>query len=486
MGEVASVEPDIAKRRWKTEWRFVAPSVLVVAFLIWGAGRLRWASPHPLWLLVLVVLGAAVVSYSVDLWQKGCARWQLHARIAAKTAVVASCIYLTGWGPMLVIGLFYPVADSMENFGEEAGLIAIFWALVSIAVGMILIALGWAPSLVHPPAVYGLAALASAGLVAAGLYMRIAVVRRTQAQKALEEEQSRFSALVRHSSDVIVVVDADGVVTYASPSAEIIDAGAGDGVGLQAGQTVTNAVHPKDLSSSLGVFATMLAEPGGTTSGEMRVRYFDGAWHWMEYIATNLIGVPGIDGIVVNGRDVTDRKELEFDLVRRATHDPLTGLSNRADLREILERAAAKLDRHPHSIAILYLDLDHFKEVNDEYGHDAGDQLLLTLVDRLRSCIRPTDTLARIGGDEFCVVLETHGEGGRDGTVARASAIASRMISACQQPVALSDGILAEVSASIGIVICEQDTPPEELLRLADMTMYRAKENGRSRYEVLV
>ncbi len=112
--------------------------------------------------------------------------------------------------------------------------------------------------------------------------------------------------------------------------------------------------------------------------------------------------------------------------------------------------------------------------------------MLLTLVDRLRSCIRPTDTLARIGGDEFCVVLETHGEGGRDGTVARASAVASRMISACQQPVALSDGILAEVSASIGIVICEQDTPPEELLRLADMTMYRAKENGRSRYEVLV
>lgn len=480
------VARDLSRQRWRTEGWFVVPAVLAVAFLIWGAGRLKWAAAEPLWLLVVVLFGAAVVSYATDLWQQGCSRWQMHARIAGKTAVVAVCIYLTGWGPMLVIGLFYPVADAMENFGQEAGLIAIFWALVSIAVGMILIALGWAPSLVHPPVVYGLAALASAGLVAAGLYMRITVVRRAEAQKALEEEQARFEALVRHSSDVIVVVGADGLVSYASPSAEIIDAGAGDGVGLRAGQAVTDAVHPDDLASSLGVFDKMLEKTGSSTSGEMRVRHMDGAWHWVEYIATNLIGVRGIDGIVVNGRDVTDRKELEFDLVRRATHDPLTGLSNRTDLRERLERAAAKLDRHPHSVVILYLDLDHFKEVNDEFGHDAGDQLLLTLVDRLRACIRPHDTLARIGGDEFCVVLETHGEGGRAGAVARATVVADRMIAACQEPVSLSDGVSAQVSASIGVVVCEPGVPPEELLRLADMTMYQAKENGRSRFEVRV
>lgn len=484
-GEAPTARSQVV-RRLRRDAPFGIAAVVVSAGLIWGIGRLGWATRQPLWLVAVAVVGAAVISFAVDVWQKGCPAWKLHARIGAKTAVVAFCIYLTGWGPMLAIGLYYTIGDTLTNFGGEAGLWSIAWALGAVAAGTVGIAFGAVPSEVHPPMVYGLAILAAAGLVAMGLSMRTAAIRKEEVQRALEAEQTRFAALVQHSSDLIVVVDENGLVTYASPSARVIDAGPHRGAGLVVGKTVAEAVHPEDLEASLDAFATMLASDGGSASGQMRVRYTDGQWHWMEYIATNQLNTPGIFGVVVNGRDITDRKERELDLVQQATHDPLTGVANRTHLREHLEQAVLRLCRSPGSLAVLYLDLDHFKEVNDVHGHDAGDRLLLTVVDRLRRCVRPEDLLARIGGDEFCIVLEVAGGGDREMALTeRAAAVSRRIIELCRQPIELGDGAVVVVSASVGIVVGEPGQRPEEILRRADLAMYRAKTNGRNRYEII-
>lgn len=471
-------------RRWRRDAPFGVVAVVVASVLIWGVGRLGWATRQPLWVVATAVVGAAVVSFAADVWQQGCATWQLHARIASKTGVVALCIYITGWGPMLAIGLFYTIGDTLTNFGGTAGLWAIAWAMVAIAVGTTGVAFGVVPSEVHPPAVYGLATLAAAGLVAMGMYMRTATMRKEQVQQALEAQQHRFAALVQHSSDLIVVVDADGIVTYASPSAQVIDVGEQTGIGLVVGRTVAEAVHPDDLDASLDAFAKMLEAEGGSASGQMRVRFTDGRWHWMEYIATNQLHTPGILGVVVNGRDITERKERELDLVEQATHDPLTGLANRTHLMEHLERAVGRSRRTPDALAVLFLDLDHFKEVNDEFGHDAGDRLLLAVVDRLRRCVRPEDLLARIGGDEFCIVLETSDAADPKGaSTERAASVSRRVIEACQRPIELGDDVTVAVSASVGIALGDSGLGPEEILRRADLAMYRAKTKGRNRYE---
>jgi diguanylate cyclase (GGDEF)-like protein/PAS domain S-box-containing protein len=480
----APTDTAVQRRLWTREIPFAFGAVVLASLLIWGIGRLGWAEPHPLWLVAIVVAGAAAVSFLTDPWRVGCPAWQYHTRFAMKSAAIAVCIYLTGWGPTLAIGLFYVIADTLNTFGADYGLTAISWVTVTIAVGTWLVAFTLVPSEVPTPEVYGISVLAAAGLVALGLYMRTLTVRREMVQKSLREEQDRFVALVQHSSDVIVVVDKDGTVTYASPSSRVIAVDE-EGHSLAVGRSAIGALHPDDMAASTRIFTRMLHQVGDTESGEMRARHIDGRWHWMEFVATNLVGVPGVDGVVVNGRDVSDRKAAELDLVNRATHDPLTGLANRAHLLDRLERAIGRLNRYPDSVAVLYLDLDRFKDVNDAYGHVAGDYLLVTLVGRLHDCVRPQDTLARIGGDEFCIVLETAGDSRRELIVERAASVSERVIAVCQEPVTLPDGTVVSVSASIGVVVCEPDQSTEEVLHLADLAMYQAKANGRGRYEMI-
>jgi diguanylate cyclase (GGDEF)-like protein/PAS domain S-box-containing protein len=176
--------------------------------------------------------------------------------------------------------------------------------------------------------------------------------------------------------------------------------------------------------------------------------------------------------------ELTARRHAEAELAHQATHDPLTGLPNRALLQDRLGQAVAHLERGARAIAVLLLDLDRFKVVNDSLGHAAGDRILVTVAERLLAAVRPGDTVARLGGDEFVVVCDDlHGE-------LDAVGLADRLASAFAEPFVVDDHVL-KVSASVGIALARDDSAsPEALLRDADSVMYRAKANGGNRWEI--
>ncbi len=493
-GVDGKVESDEKAQRWRTEWPFVVPGVTGAAVLFWLAGHFKWASPQPFWFVLIVFFFTASVAYAVDRWYEGCKKWQFHTRVALKTATVAFCIYITGWGPTLIIGLFYVLADTLENFGAGAMPATLVWAAIAIAVGQEAIELHIAPSIIHPPTVNGLALLSFAGLIAAAFYLRIAVLRREEAQVALSEGQLRFQALVQHSSDLIMLLDADGTINYASPSAIAFITGSppatpnslsdenGPLAQLPDKSNLLQLIHEDDLAIAKAVLSRTAEKAGKSTAYELRLLNGDGSWRDLELTTSNLLDMPGVAGMVINARDITQRKIFEAELAVRATTDPLTGLSNRTVFRERLDHVMTGLERRATNLAVLFIDVDHFKEVNDTMGHDAGDELLIAIVKRMRSCLRVGDTLARLGGDEFTILIEEAGENVQEAN-ARAALVAERIIAFCSQPFLLSEGE-ASVSVSIGIAACGFGLTSDIALRNADLAMYRAKENGRSRYEI--
>jgi diguanylate cyclase (GGDEF)-like protein len=173
----------------------------------------------------------------------------------------------------------------------------------------------------------------------------------------------------------------------------------------------------------------------------------------------------------------TDQERID-ELSRQAFHDPLTELPNRALFADRLEHALARLHRRHESLAVMLLDLDGFKAINDNFGHEAGDQLLIAVGQRLRACLRPADTVARLGGDEFTILLEEISH------LREATRVAERIEHSLRTPFVL-DGHEATITTSIGIALnSAEEAEPQQLLRNADTAMYRAKHAGKARYEV--
>jgi diguanylate cyclase (GGDEF)-like protein len=192
-------------------------------------------------------------------------------------------------------------------------------------------------------------------------------------------------------------------------------------------------------------------------------------------VFNNLASVANVGGVVVTARDVTERRALEDQLAYQAFHDSLTGLANRALFSERLTHALERGVRRTNVIAVLFIDLDDFKTVNDSLGHAAGDQLLVTVAERIRSSIRPEDTCARLGGDEFAVMIEgvTHPEG--------VVTVARRIIAAMAERLVIAGSDVA-VQGSIGIALGSAGQTASEIMRSADLAMYRAKGEGKGRY----
>ena len=445
-------------------------------------------------------------------------------------------------------------------------------------------------------------------------------------------EDIRFRALIRHAADVVGILDADGTTRFVSPAVEQILGRAPEEL---VGRSFFDCLEPAERDEARDTFSKITMAPGGIHRDQVRVRHRDGSFRWVEVTVTNLVHDGFIDGLVVNGRDVTERRwadellagearaleliaegaptSLIFDalaktadsmlgeprpaalavadgdqmewlasrllpdgfldelgplpvlvpgqefrfvasveeepawadrvdltrrlgiaaiwiipvtmrtsgqhlgalvvfcpdpsepeerhrqlfrrfadlagiaisrartreaLTRRALHDPLTELPNRTLFSDRLGQALARLRREPATVAVLFLDLDRFKVVNDSLGHEAGDQLLTTVADRLLAVLRPGDTAARFGGDEFTLLCE--GLTGAEDAVA----IAERVAEAVREPIEVGDTEVV-VTTSVGIALTsDHTTAADGLLRDADSAMYRAKENGRARLEL--
>jgi diguanylate cyclase (GGDEF)-like protein/PAS domain S-box-containing protein len=290
--------------------------------------------------------------------------------------------------------------------------------------------------------------------------------------EAAYRNEARFRSLVQNSSESITVVDADGIVRYHSQAAQRVF---GDDIERVLGTAWTEMLHEDDRAHATALLAEVAANPGTTTAGEWRRQAF-GGYRYVETLATNLLDDPSVQGIVLNSRDITEHKALEEQLTHQAFHDSLTTLANRALFHDRVEHALARSQRTGQPLAVLFLDLDNFKTVNDSLGHIAGDQLLVGIAARVNSCVRAGDTVARLGGDEFAVLLEEVRGG------AEATEVADRMDLALRAPFHL-DGKDVFITGSTGIAFSNAaSTSADEVLRNADVAMYTAKERGKARY----
>jgi len=298
----------------------------------------------------------------------------------------------------------------------------------------------------------------------------VATQRTLAREQAAREGEARFRALVNRSSDVLFILDAEGRIRYASPALAREFGLAPEAV---AGTPFVARVHPDDVRVVLDELAASHADPSAGGTVRHRVAHADGTWRHVESVTSNLLDDPAVAGIVLNVRDVTERHGLEAQLAHQAFHDALTGLPNRALFRDrvahAIERSARAGAAH---VAVLFLDLDDFKTVNDSHGHQAGDELLVQVARRLLSATRGSDTVARLGGDEFAILLE---EADSD---EKATLVADRVAGALAAPFVVADRP-ARVGVSVGIARPGPLDGEPELLRNADVAMYHAKRRGK-------
>ncbi len=295
------------------------------------------------------------------------------------------------------------------------------------------------------------------------------------AELALRESEERFRALLVHAVDVVCIIAPGGFVRYASPAVEQV-------LGYSPEEFCQlhpfDLVHPTDLESWLKQWRNIEGRLDARFTAEVRARHRDGGYRWFEVSLRDLRHDDRINGFVVHFYDVGDRRAAQEALVHQTLHDGLTGLPNRALLLDRLGHALDRALRREHSVALLFLDVDHFKAVNDALGHATGDALLREVADRLRATMRPEDTVARLGGDEFVICCEEIDD------VAGAIAMADRIRDVFAEPFH-PDGHELTVGTSIGVALAVSTTEtPEALLRDADAAMYVAKARGRDRYVV--
>jgi diguanylate cyclase (GGDEF)-like protein/PAS domain S-box-containing protein len=318
-----------------------------------------------------------------------------------------------------------------------------------------------------------LAALALRQSIALQENRRLAQGLRDQAD-ILRASEARFRSLVQNSSDSIIVLDAMGLITYVSPTADLI---LGRPHAELMNAPLVSLVHPEDQTSIHEHLSGTDSSERGWAAIQFRTNDSSGQWRYLEVTPTNLLDDPNVRGIVLNARDVTDRRNLEEQLRHQAFHDPLTGLANRALLRDRVERALLHGRAGLSQVALLIVDLDDFKDVNDTLGHGIGDRLLAEVGSRIGGSLRSTDTAARLGGDEFAVLLE-HGVNQDE-----AVKVANRILETIREPFEIDDTPLS-VAASIGIAMGDSRHNAEDLLRRADVALYQAKNVGKGDYAI--
>ncbi|MET3684102.1 diguanylate cyclase (GGDEF)-like protein/PAS domain S-box-containing protein [Alkalibacillus flavidus] len=301
------------------------------------------------------------------------------------------------------------------------------------------------------------------------------ITERKQIEQALSETSHMYEMIANNMNDLIALITPEGDIQYTSPSHKIVLGFEGqDYFGHQA----ESIIHPDDRVT-FDHMLTDIVTYGVPKREEYRVRHRSGAWIWVEVKGAPIFDqndTQVVKEILIVSREITDRKELEDKLKHLAYYDELTGLPNRKSLEDYLKDAMNRSKRSGDRIATFFIDLDGFKEVNDQLGHEAGDQLLKIVADRFRQSLRDDDFVARFGGDEFTVILEDVDEN-------KALEVAHRIYDSLSKPIPLTQQD-AVVTPSIGIGLYPKDASDiAEVLSKADYAMYVAKNNDHSFYQ---
>jgi diguanylate cyclase (GGDEF)-like protein/PAS domain S-box-containing protein len=431
----------------------------------------------PFWiLLVLLVVTSAMNLASIG-WLKASPEdaLRIQVRLGASTLGTTAIVYAVGWGPMLVIAYGVGFAAVLQEAGSASWRSGFAWCVVGVGLGQIAIEMGIAPTLIDP----GLGnALAFGGLICFGIVARVLGVKARaaeEAEHALRDRGEQFLSLLQHAVDIIAVVERDGRLQFASPAVEGLLGYAPDEI---ENGSISMLVQDFELDRLLRRIGNVADHPGLTqTMDDLQLRHRDGTIRWSDATLTNPSG-KWDDAIVINVHDVTKQRELEEQLRHDALHDPLTGLWNRPAFSQYAEKACMRAQREGFTLALLFVDLDGFKQVNDTLGHGLGDEVLIHVGRRLRTCLRGSEVLARLGGDEFTVLIEKV-TSSRD-----AIEIADRIHADLTRPFDGPEGPLY-LGASVGIALNENGRlSAAELLRDADHAMYSAKRSGRSGWKL--
>jgi diguanylate cyclase len=468
----------------------VGPVALVLLVVL---RQLRLVAGVPIWAYAGAILGTAALGLLIESWaDAGPGTLRLHARVALHVAAVTSVIYMSGWGPALGMAYAFSALADLQRSGAPAWRATLGWSLAGCTVGQVLVFVHWCPSYFtgsQAQTIGGLGAFVLAIAIrmagAIGEYKERAEAELAEQTKQAalarddaQRSEAHYRAVVENAAEGILTVFPDGSIGSFNAAAEVMFGWTASEI---VGRPVATIVTP-ELHSALAQFLDRYQEIGEAAAQRREVETTgvrrDGSLFPM-MVSTNAISIDGapptISGII---RDLSDQKRFEAQLSHQVLHDSLTGLPNRVMLTDRLEQALARVRRNDRMFAVLFVDLDRFKTVNDTLGHTVGDQLLIEAAARIQAAVRETDTVARLGGDEFVVLCEDI-EG-----VQHAADFAERIITSIQAPFRFGTDE-GRVSASIGMALSADGAESaESMLSNADIAMYRAKGNGRSRYEL--
>jgi diguanylate cyclase (GGDEF)-like protein/PAS domain S-box-containing protein len=441
----------------------------LVFLLAWWGRKLGLTLGSP-WLLA--GLTALIGFTGTEWWQRLVGGGALHNRLALRLLIamglVAGLVGPVGWGFMLpcfatLIGVVHIGWSGAASWRTTASAVVVATIATQCALQLGVIESIMPVGLSHLLAAWNLL-LAIMGLSNLGG----SAAQVEGANEELRRTEARFRALIEKSSDVITVMDADSRLVDVSPA--MLHVAGWESAGL-VGTDRIGLVHPDDQSRMREAVQDLVRSGDGQeTRFEFRSRHFDGTWRWHETTMRNLLADPDVRGIVCHERDISERRLHQEKLARIAAHDGLTGLPNRPEVLRLLDDAVAAVPAG-RSLAVLFIDLDGFKGVNDTYGHRMGDELLIAAAGRLRQELLPTDVLSRFGGDEFVAVV-------RDAADVRAvQSLAERLMAVMREPFDLSGGTV-RIGASIGTAAIQDtdtDRDAKALIDYADAQMYLIK-----------
>jgi diguanylate cyclase (GGDEF)-like protein/PAS domain S-box-containing protein len=288
---------------------------------------------------------------------------------------------------------------------------------------------------------------------------------------ALRRSEERLRALHRNASDIVAILDSAGTLTYEASSADHI---LGFSSVEMTGKPLAEFVPPDQLSDVRGFIGVLLGNSGTTATVELKMRHADGGWRDMEVFGKNLLHDPAIDGLVVNARDISERKRFMAELERLSETDSLTDTLNRRGFMRLAEREFDRARRNGQPLSLVMIDIDHFKAVNDSFGHAAGDMVLAMVADDCRRHIRSTDILSRFGGEEFLILLA-------DAPLETTHEIVDRLHQGIAGGRVTTIKGEVSVTASFGIAMIDcRAVDLETAIRFADEALYEAKNSGRN------